>query len=106
MNMAMAKERFWYYSLFVGLVWFFVPIGAIKTKNPAMLVPVVITGFGWAFQYDMCYGNLFLRAQKEAERMIKEEPERFFLPQGTGIVEQKQYNKLLGIPENYRPRIN
>ena len=53
----------------------------------------------------MTYGNLMVRARKEAERMIKEEPERFYLPEGSGIIEQKEYNRLLGIPENYRPKI-
>ena len=54
----------------------------------------------------MFYGNLMVRARKEAERMIKEEPERFFLPEGTGILEQKDYNKVMGIPENYRPIVS
>ena len=105
MQMAVGKERFFYYSIFVGLVWLALPMVAIKEKKPQLLAPVVVTGFGWCYQYDMFYGNLFRRAQKEAERLIKEEPERFFLPPGTGIVEQKQYNKIIGIPENYRPRI-
>ena len=38
--------------------------------------------------------------------MIKEEPERFFLPEGSGIIDQKDYNrKILGISENYRPKL-
>ena len=53
----------------------------------------------------MYYGTLFIRAQKEAERMLKEEPERFFLPEGAGIIEQKEYNKLMGLPANYRAKI-
>ena len=53
----------------------------------------------------MYYGNLMMRAQKEATRMIKEEPERFFLPQGTGIVTQGNYNEIVGIPRNYKPAL-
>ena len=53
----------------------------------------------------MFYGNLMVRARKEAERMIREEPERFYLPEGSGIIEQKEYNKVLGIPANYKPRL-
>ena len=86
-NMALGKERFKYYSLFVGLVWIFAPIAVIKTHNPAPLGGMLVTGFAWTFQYDMFYGNLIVRAQKEAARLIKEEPERFFLPHGSGIIE-------------------
>mgnify|MGYP001626603484 CR=1 FL=1 len=60
--MAMNKERFWYYSLFVGLVWIAGPVVAIKTHNPAPLGIMVTTGFGWTFQYDMFYGNMIVRA--------------------------------------------
>ena len=28
------------------------------------------------------------------------------LPEGTGIVEQRDYNKIVGLPLNYRPKIN
>lgn len=37
--------------------------------------------------------------------MIKEEPERFFLPSNSGLISQNEYNKLIGIPENYKPKI-
>jgi hypothetical protein len=42
--------------------------------------------FSFAFQYDLFYGNMQIRAQKEAERLIREEPGRFFLPEGNGIL--------------------
>ena len=87
MQQAVGKERFKYYSAFVGLAYFFVPIAVLKTHKPAMLVPLAPLTIGWLFQYDMFYGNLMLRAQREAARSIREEPERYFLPPGTGIVE-------------------
>ena len=65
----------------------FLPIGAIKKHNPALLGPLVPMGIAWLFQYDMFYGNLMLRARREAAKSIKEEPERYFLPEGTGIVD-------------------
>ena len=105
LKMAMGRERFKYYSVFFGIVLFMAPIAAYKNRSPKMLAPLIPMSFGWSFQYDMCYGNLNIRAQQEASRAIKEEPERFFLPQGTGIVDQKEYNKILGIPENYKPKI-
>ena len=106
MRMAEGKERFFYYSIFVGILWIVCPLAALKTRKIEALTPCIVTGFGWTFQYDMYYGTLFLRAQREAARMLKEEPERFFLPEGTGIIEQKEYNKLMGLNENYKPRIN
>ena len=46
-----------------------------------------------------------LRARKEAGRMIKEEPERFFLPEGNNMLTQAEYNKIIGIPEDYEPKL-
>ena len=87
MQSAIGKERFKYISLFVGTVYLLAPIGAAKTHNPLILIPMVPLGVLWAFQYDMYYGNMQIRVQQEAARMIKEEPERFFLPEGTGIID-------------------
>ena len=46
-----------------------------------------------------------LRAQVEAARVIKEEPERFFLPTKAGILEPHEYNKIIGIAEDYKPKL-
>ena len=70
----------------MGLAYTFLPIGAVVTKNPKLLFPLVPMGCAWSFQYDMFYGNLQIRALKEAERMLREEPERFFLPANSGII--------------------
>ena len=102
MQTALAKERFHYYSAFVGLLYSVLPIAAVKNRNPALLFPLVPVSFAWAFQYDMAYGDMMIRAQKDASRMIKEEPERFFMPQGNGMVSQKEYNQIVGLPENYK----
>ena len=101
----MGKERFKYYSFIVGLAYIFLPIGAIVNRKPQTIIPLIPMGTGWCFQYDMFYGNMQIRAQKEAARMIKEEPEKFFLPEGSGILSQSEYNLLMGIPENYQPKI-
>ena len=37
--------------------------------------------------------------------MIREEPERFFLPVNSGIMTQPEYNKIIGVPEDYKPKI-
>ena len=50
----------------------------------------------WCFLYDFGYGNMFVRAQKTASRLIKEEPERFYMPAGNGIVaNQAEYDKVV-----------
>ena len=48
-QMAMGKERFKYYSVFVGLAYIGLPIGAYKKKNPAMLIGLVPMSIGWSF---------------------------------------------------------
>ena len=63
-------------------------------------------GIAWLFQYDMFYGNLMLRARREAARSIKEEPERYFLPDGTGIVDQEKYNEIIGKPADYKSKLD
>ncbi len=85
-QIALGKERLWYYSLMVGLAYTILPIRALITKDPKLLYPLVPMGCTWSFQYDMFYGNLQTRALKEAERLILEEPERFFLPGNSGII--------------------
>ena len=67
-----------------------------------MALKLLPMSFSVVFQYDMFYGDMHIRARKEAERLIKEEPERFFLPNGNGILNQQEYNKLIGLPEEYR----
>jgi hypothetical protein len=42
----------------------------------------------------MFYGDKMSRVRKEAERMIKEEPERFFLPEGNLLMTHEEYIKL------------
>ena len=86
MMMAMGKQSFSYYSIFVGTLWLILPIAAIKKHNPALLGPLFPMSIAWTYQYDMFYGTLQLRAQKEAARLIKEEPERFFLPNGNNML--------------------
>jgi hypothetical protein len=37
--------------------------------------------------------------------MIKEEPERFFMPEGNGIVTREEYHGIVGLPKDYKPKI-
>ena len=106
MQQAIGKERFKYYSALYGLAWIGLPLGAMKKKNPATLIPLFPMTFAWLFQYDMFYGTLLVRASREAARTIKEEPECFYLPEGNGIVERSKYNEIIGKPANYSSKIN
>ena len=101
----MGKERMHYLSALIAVLAVFGPIAAHKTKNPAMVAPLFPLGLLWVYQYDMYYGNMQIRVQQEAARLIREEPERFFLPSSSGIIDQKGYNKIVGIPENYNPKL-
>ena len=38
-----------------------------------------------------------VRVRQEAERLILEEPEKFFLPKGNLIVEEDEYREMLNI---------
>ena len=105
MQYGIGKERMNYLSLFVGTYLLIAPAAYHKTHNPAVFAPFVPLSILWTFNYDLYYGNMQIRIQKEASRLMREEPERFFLPEGTGIIDQKGYNKIVGIPENYQPKL-
>ena len=51
----------------------------------------------FAFQYDMCYGNMMERAREEADKLITEIPSKFFLPSHSGIVSQQEYETIIGL---------
>ena len=61
-QIAMGRERFWYYSNFVHILAFALVSGAIAKKNPMLLAPLLPISFLYAFQYDMCYGTMMERA--------------------------------------------
>ena len=48
---------------------------------------------------------MMIRAQRSASKSMKEEPERYFLPPNSGIVEQQKYNTIIGLPEDYKPKV-
>ena len=85
-QMANGKERFKYFKIFMGLVATATTLGAIKTRDPKLLAPLFPLSVLCSFQHDMFNGNMQLRARQTAADLIKNEPERFFLPQGSGLV--------------------
>lgn len=78
--MALGRERFWYYKNFVYLSAFGLTAAAIHKKDPRVIFPLVPLLFAYAFQYDMLYGNMLERAQKDADKLIVDYPMKFILP--------------------------
>ena len=97
----MAIERLHYFTFFMKTIWLVLPMAAAKSKNPILLAPLFPFSIIWTFQYDTCYGSLGIRANINAGILIKKQPERFFLPKGTGILSQEEYNEIVGIKPNY-----
>lgn len=97
MQIGLGRERFKYYAAFCGLVIPAAIIGAIVKKNHALLSPVVPLSFMLAFQYDMCYGTMMERAREEADKLIVENPFKFYLPAHSGIVTLEEYEKIIGL---------
>ncbi len=69
-QIAMGRERLWYYEWFFYLAAFGLTIGAIKEKNPKIAAPIVPLAFAYAFQYDMCYGNMMERAMATVDLLV------------------------------------
>ncbi len=88
---AVGKERFHWYTAFYGLALTFLPIAAMKSHNPGPLIILVPMSFVWGYQFDMFYGTKQFRVQKEAARLLKEEPERFYLPEGNNVYPRAEY---------------
>jgi hypothetical protein len=65
--------------------------GAIIKKNHLLAGPVIPLTFMLAFQYDMCYGRMMERAREEADKLIVEDPYKFYLPPHSGIVTTEEY---------------
>ncbi|NXG92717.1 PLRKT protein, partial [Stercorarius parasiticus] len=61
MQIAWTREFLKYFGTFFGLAAVGLTAGAIKKKNPGVLLPIVPLGFIFAYQYDMGYGTLLQR---------------------------------------------
>ncbi|KFO93008.1 Plasminogen receptor (KT), partial [Buceros rhinoceros silvestris] len=61
MQIAWTREFLKYFGTFFGLTAVGLAAGAIKKKNPAVLLPIVPLSFVFAYQYDMGYGTLLQR---------------------------------------------
>lgn len=86
-QIAMARERFWYFQWFYYVAAIGLLVGSLAQKKPKILAPLVPLSFAYAFQYDMCYGRMMERAMETADTLIVEHPLKFALPVHSGIVD-------------------
>ncbi|NXH87967.1 PLRKT protein, partial [Edolisoma coerulescens] len=82
MQIAWTREFLKYFGTFFGLSAVVLTTGAIKRKNPAVLLPIVPLGFVFSYQYDMGYGTLLQRIKGEAENILDTQSTLLELPKG------------------------
>ncbi|NXQ32467.1 PLRKT protein, partial [Alaudala cheleensis] len=61
MQIARTQEFLKYFGTFFGLAAVVLTTGAIKRKNPAVLLPILPLSFVFSYHYDMGYGTLLQR---------------------------------------------
>ncbi|NWI68565.1 PLRKT protein, partial [Todus mexicanus] len=61
MQIAWTREFLKYFGTFYGLAAVCLTTGAIKKKNPGILLPILPLSFVFAYHYDMGYGTLLQR---------------------------------------------
>ena len=93
---ATMKEVFHYAATLYGTVSTILLIGVLKTKNPALLAPSLIFGFPLHYLYDTVYGDKISKIRTEANRMILEEPEKFYLPSHSLVITPEEYQQVFG----------
>lgn len=103
---AMSKERFKYQTFLVAVAIPGIPIFAWLTNKPRMFFSFIPMSVNYSLQYDLYYGDMMVRGRHNAEKMIDEEPERFFMPINNGMMSQACYNTFVGLPENYRSKVD
>ncbi|XP_068785237.1 plasminogen receptor (KT) isoform X2 [Struthio camelus] len=82
MQIAWTREFLKYFGTFFGLAAVGLTAGAIKKKNPRLLLPIVPLSFIFAYQYDMGYGTMLQRMKGEAENILETQSTLLELPKG------------------------
>ncbi|KFQ24537.1 Plasminogen receptor (KT), partial [Merops nubicus] len=83
MQIAWTREFLKYFGTFFGLAAAGLTAGAIRKKNPSILLPIVPLSFILAYQYDMGYGTLLQRMKGEAENILDTQSTLLELPKGS-----------------------
>ncbi|XP_056370555.1 plasminogen receptor (KT) [Oenanthe melanoleuca] len=82
MQIAWTREFLKYFGTFFGLAAVVLTTGAVKRKNPAVLLPILPLSFVFSYQYDMGYGTLLQRIKGEAENILDTQSSLLELPKG------------------------
>uniref|UniRef100_A0A8C3UV38 Plasminogen receptor with a C-terminal lysine n=1 Tax=Catharus ustulatus TaxID=91951 RepID=A0A8C3UV38_CATUS len=82
MQIAWSREFLKYFGTFFGLAAVVLTTGAVKRKNPAVLLPILPLSFVFSYQYDMGYGTLLQRIKGEAENILDTQSALLELPKG------------------------
>ncbi|XP_063279748.1 plasminogen receptor (KT) isoform X2 [Prinia subflava] len=82
MQIAWTREFLKYFGTFSGLAAVVLTTGAIKRKNPALLMPILPLSFVFSYHYDMGYGTLLQRIKGEAENILDTQSTLLELPKG------------------------
>ncbi|XP_003782946.1 plasminogen receptor (KT) [Otolemur garnettii] len=82
MQIAWSREFLKYFGTFFGVTAISLTAGAIKSKKPALLIPIVPLSFIFTYQYDLGYGTLLQRMKSEAEDVLETEKNKLELPRG------------------------
>ncbi|XP_070563553.1 plasminogen receptor (KT)-like [Ptychodera flava] len=87
MQIARARDLFYWWGSFYGVCLLGMTAGALKGKNPRLLAPLVPLTFILGYQYDLSYGTKIARMKDEAESILKDELSLLDLPDGIPTVE-------------------
>ncbi|XP_015470730.1 plasminogen receptor (KT) isoform X2 [Parus major] len=82
MQIAWTREFLKYFGTFFGLAAVVLTTGAIKRKNPAVLLQILPLSFVFSYHYDVGYGTLLQRIKDEAENIIDTQSTLLELPKG------------------------
>ncbi|XP_049595158.2 plasminogen receptor (KT) isoform X1 [Syngnathus scovelli] len=83
MQIARSREFVKYFGTFFVVASAGLTLGALKSKKPALLAPILPLSFVFVYQMDGAYGTLIYRIRGEAESIMVSEKERLDLPHGT-----------------------
>jgi hypothetical protein len=97
-QIAMMRDNFQWFAMGYGTMAPLLVAGALKNKNPAMIIPLVPMSYGLWFNYDAAYGDKFERITKGAERVLAEERARLVVPQGNRMMSREEYMQRLVTP--------
>lgn len=91
MSYAKGKDIFYWYIAFYATTVPLMILNGIKKKNYNMLLPVSSLSYLLFYQFDYFYLNKIERIRREAQRLIREEPELFFPPNNNGLYTTEEY---------------